>query len=476
LILGNDAFCLYGIDIFQSKNRFYTIGGDWKKKYQICNVHITLPDSPSAEETREFRELNSFNEDYLSQSSVSDKLSEEQKLDVLKVCYNYQEAFCTTEHPIGNVRGHDIKIELTCSTPYPPILRKAPYPSSPKSREALETHIKELLDLQVLRKVGHNEQVEITTPVIIAWHNNKSRMVGDFRALNNYTKADYYPIPRIDHALHNLSRAKFISTMDFLKGFHQIPIEPESRKFMRIIFHLGVYEYLRMPFGIKNAPSHFQRMMDSIFGSFIRQNWMMVYIDDIIIYSEDWETHVEKIATVLKTASKAGLKMSMKKCSFGYGELKAVGHIVSGLTLAVHQNRVAAVLQKPMPQNVTEVQSFLGFCNYYRQHIPHFAIITKSLYELCTPKIIFEMTYHRVRDYEKLRELVTSTPVLAQPDYSKPFILYIDACMDGLGAALHQTFEEQDIPVEKPILFISRQVKNSEKRYGASQMECLALI
>ena len=116
------------------------------------------------------------------------------------------------------------KIELPCSPPYPPALRRAPYPSSPKSREALDTHIRKLLDLKVIRKVGHNEQVEITTPVIIAWHNEKSRIVGDFRALNNYTKADNYPIPRIDHSLHNLSKSKYITTMDVLKGFIRYPL------------------------------------------------------------------------------------------------------------------------------------------------------------------------------------------------------------------------------------------------------------
>ncbi|POW23151.1 hypothetical protein PSHT_00455 [Puccinia striiformis] len=475
LILGNNTFCMYGIDVFQSKNRFYTIGGDWKKKFQICNIHTKLPET-IVEEPPISTELTQFNEDYLSQASVSDILNSSQKLEVLKVCHKYKEAFCTTEEPIGNVKGHDIVLELTCQSPYPPALRRAPYPSSPKSRAALETHIKELLELKVIRKVGHNEQVEITTPVIIAWHNEKSRMVGDFRALNNYTKADNYPIPRIDHSLHNLSKAKYITTMDVLKGFHQIPIEPNSRQFMRIICHLGVYEYLRMPFGIKNAPSHFQRMMDTIFGTYIRQSWMMIYIDDIIIYSDDWDTHLEKVTTVLKTAVEAGLKMSIKKCNFGYGELKALGRVVSGLTLAVDQNKVAAVLLKPMPQNITELQSFLGFCSYYRQHIPKFANITKSLYEICGKNVIYEMTHPRVKDYEALRNLMTTAPVLAQPDYTKPFILYIDACLDGLGAALHQEFQIDDKPVEKPVLFISRQIKSTERKYGASQMECLALV
>ena len=470
LIFGNDTFCLYGIDIFQSKDRFFTIGGDWKKKYSICNINSASPEEIVNKQMQQFRD------EYFSQASLSSILSDKQKDELLNCCYDNKTAFCTKDDPIGNVKGHDMKLQLTVESPYPPQLRKPPYPSSPKSREALNQHIQELIELKVLRKIGHNEQVEITTPVIIAWHNDKSRMVGDFRALNNYTKADYYPIPRIDHSLHNLSKAKYITTMDILKGFHQIPISLESRKFMRIICHLGVFEYLRMPFGIKNAPSHFQRMMDSIFGSYIRQGWMMVYIDDIIIYSDDWETHISKINMILKTTISSGLKISIKKCNFGYGELRALGHVVSGLTLAVDQNKVAAVMNKPMPQTVTELQSFLGFCNYYRQHILNFAPISKCLYELCNKETIFEMTHERVQAYEELKKLLTTAPVLAQPDYSKPFKLYIDACLDGLGAALHQRFVENDIPVEKPILFISRQIKDTEKRYGASQMECLALV
>ena len=233
---------MYGIDIFQSKDRFVAIGGDWKKKFQICNINIKLPDPDNEVTEKLSKELISFQDEYMSQAAVSDKLNEQQNLDIVKVCYKNIEAFCTTEEPIGRVQGHEIILELTCQAPYPPVLRRPPYPSSPKSRIALEQHIKELLDLRVLRKFGHNEQVEITSPVIIAWHNENSRMVGDFRALNNYTKADNYPIPRIDHSLHNLSKAKYITCMDVLKGFHQIPIEPESRKFMRIICHLGVYE------------------------------------------------------------------------------------------------------------------------------------------------------------------------------------------------------------------------------------------
>ncbi|MBW0469365.1 hypothetical protein O181_009080 [Austropuccinia psidii MF-1] len=119
--------------------------------------------------------------------------------------------------------------------------------------------------MDVIRNIGHNEIVKITTPFLITWHDGNSRLCGVFRALNNYTKADRYPIPRTPHALEKLAKAKYITKMDCMEGFHKNGVKPNSMRLLRIIFHMGIYEYTRMPFGIKNAPAHFQRMMDTIF-------------------------------------------------------------------------------------------------------------------------------------------------------------------------------------------------------------------
>ncbi|MBW0541261.1 hypothetical protein O181_080976 [Austropuccinia psidii MF-1] len=154
-----------------------------------------------------------------------------------------------------------LNLERTC----PPLLRRQAYPASPRAREALQTHIDEPMKLGVLRKAGHNEEVEVITPVIITWHNDKSRMVEDFRAFNTYNISDRYPIPRIHETLTQLSKARLIASMDALKDFHQNILTPHSRKLLSIIAHSGIYVYLRMPFGIKNAPSHYQRMMNTIF-------------------------------------------------------------------------------------------------------------------------------------------------------------------------------------------------------------------
>ncbi|MBW0570925.1 hypothetical protein O181_110640 [Austropuccinia psidii MF-1] len=243
--------------------------------------------------------------------------------------------------------------------------------------------------MDVIRKIGHNEIVEITTPFLITWHDGKSRLCGDFRALNNYTKADRYSIPRIPHALDKLAKAKYITKMDIMKGFHQNGVKPNSIKLLRKICRMGIYKYTRMPFGIKNTPAHFQRMMDTIFQEGMLQGWIFVYIDDIIIYSETWKDHVQYIDKVLSKFTLINLKISLKKCNFGQQELLALEHKVSGLSLEIDQNKVAAVLQKPVPKIIKEMQSFLGFASYYRNNINNFSHITSSLYQLCSKDVVF---------------------------------------------------------------------------------------
>ncbi|MBW0484482.1 hypothetical protein O181_024197 [Austropuccinia psidii MF-1] len=274
-------------------------------------------------------------------------------------------SFSIGKEPLGKIRGHDIELYLYVGKPYPPILRRPPYPESLETRKEIEKHINELLDLDVIRKIGHNEIVEITTPVLITWNDGKPSLCGDFRALNNCTNAERYPIPRITHALDKLEKAKYITKMDCMKGFHQNGVKPNSINILKIICLEVIYEYTRMPFGIKNAPAHFQRMMDTIFQDEILEGWMVVYIDDIIIYSETWEDHVQYIDRVLSKCTPINLKISLTKCNFGQQELSALGHKVSGFSLAIDQSKVAAVLLKPAPKNIKEMKSFLGIASYY---------------------------------------------------------------------------------------------------------------
>ncbi|MBW0470207.1 hypothetical protein O181_009922 [Austropuccinia psidii MF-1] len=263
--------------------------------------------------------------------------------------------------------------------------------------------------------------MEITTPVLITWNDVKSRLCGDYRALNYYIKADRYPIPRIPQALDKLAKAKYMAKMGCMKGLHQNEFKLHSMKLLIRICHMGIYEYTRMPFGIKNAPAHFQRMMGTIFQEEILEGWMVVYIDEIIIYSDTWEDHVQYIEKVLCKCIPINLKISLKKGNFGQQELLALGHKVSGLGLAIDQKKVAAVLQKPVPRDIKEMQSFLGFANYYRNHIMNFAHITSSLYKLCSKHVVFEITKKRRDAYDWIKDELTNAPVLILPDFELPF-------------------------------------------------------
>ncbi|MBW0469758.1 hypothetical protein O181_009473 [Austropuccinia psidii MF-1] len=186
----------------------------------------------------------------------------ERMIDLL---FKYKSAFSTHKQSIGAIIGNEVEIVLTVAKAYPTFLRRPPYSASPRAGESLEVHIQELIYLVVLRKVGYNEQVEVTTPVIITWKNEKSRMLGDFRALNTYNIADRYPILIIHETLTKLSQAKFITAMDALNGFHQDLLTENTKKLLRMIFHCGLNEYSRMPFGIINETFHYQRMINTIF-------------------------------------------------------------------------------------------------------------------------------------------------------------------------------------------------------------------
>ncbi|MBW0524664.1 hypothetical protein O181_064379 [Austropuccinia psidii MF-1] len=271
--------------------------------------------------------------------------------DLIVVLYTYKNAFSSDNEPLGSIKRNEADITLNIDRPYPPVLRRPPYPASLRAREALAQHIQQLIQLGSLRKLGHNEEVELTTPVIIPWNDDKSRMVGDFRALITYTFPDWYPIPRIQETLTQLSKAKYITSMDALKGFSQNVLTPKTKKLLRIITHCGIYEYLRMRFGIKNAPSHYQGMTNTIFPTELSEGWLIISIYYIIIRSDSWSLHLEQLARVLDKATGVNTKLLLKKCSFGFGKLKDLGHIVSGLSLGVGKNKLAAVLLKPIPQN-----------------------------------------------------------------------------------------------------------------------------
>ncbi|MBW0464792.1 hypothetical protein O181_004507 [Austropuccinia psidii MF-1] len=242
------------------------------------NIYVVYPNKDTNREE--------FVTNQLVEAQINPSLLFKIKHGIINVLYTYRNDFDSDNEPLGAIRGHEIYITLNIDRPYPPVFRRPADPASLRARESLEKHIQELIQLGVLRKVGQNEEVELKTPVIIAWNNDKSRMVGDLRDLNTYTVPDRYSIARIKEAFIQSSKAKYITFMNELKRFHKNFLTPKTKKLLIMITHCGIYKYLRMPFGIKNAPSHYQRMMNTIFPTELSEGWLIIYIDIRIICSD----------------------------------------------------------------------------------------------------------------------------------------------------------------------------------------------
>ncbi|MBW0469096.1 hypothetical protein O181_008811 [Austropuccinia psidii MF-1] len=295
IILGNDYLNIHGIDINNHKERYFTIGENKREKSVLFNMPKQISVKSSVQNT--YKE--EFVSNQLAEAQTNPSLSPKMRHELIYVLNTYNNAFAPDNEPLGTIKAHEVNITLNVDRPYPQVLRRPAYPASPRAREELEKHIQGLIQLGVLRKVGHNEEVEVTTPVIIAWRNDKSTMVGDFRELNTYTVPDRYPIPRIPEPLTQLSKAKYLTSMDSLKGFNQNVFNTKAKKLLRIMTHCGIYYYLTMPFGMKNAPSHYQIIMNTIFPTELSEGLLIIYIDDIIIFSDSWSLHLERLAKVL---------------------------------------------------------------------------------------------------------------------------------------------------------------------------------
>ncbi|MBW0486114.1 hypothetical protein O181_025829 [Austropuccinia psidii MF-1] len=213
LILGNDYLNIYGININNHKDRYFTIGENKRQKFAFPmeKREITV--------IRKVKNVNKgiFGSDKLIEAQIDPELTLKMKEEFIEILFQYKKALASENEPLVATQDHEVKIMLNVKRPYPPLLLRPACTAIPKARAALETHIDELMRLGVLTRVGKNEEVEVTIPAIITWNNDKSRMVGDFRALNTYTIPDRYPIPKIYETLTQLSKAKFITSMDALK-------------------------------------------------------------------------------------------------------------------------------------------------------------------------------------------------------------------------------------------------------------------
>jgi hypothetical protein len=317
--------------------------------------------------------------------------------------------------------------------------------------------------------------------VIVAKRNDKGevsgwRICGDYRNLNDATKADAEPLPLMQAVFDQLAGMRYFSKLDLLKGFNQIPVEQPSRELMAVSTPVGLYQPTVMPFGVKNAPGSFQREMRRVLRDRLGKG-VAVYIDDVIVYARTEAEHVELVDWVLSQLSKAGYYAHPGKCEFLRSEVNFLGHIVSRKGVSMQQHKVEAVSAWPRPKNVKDVRSFLGLANFYRRFVQGYAEIARPLTDLTKKAEDGEPPFHwGLREYRAFNELkrrMASSPVLAHPDPQRPWVINADASKHALGAVLQQP---QDDGTLRPVAFWSYKLKAAERNYSATELELMALV
>ena len=310
-------------------------------------------------------------------------------------------------------------------------------------------------------------------PVVIAPKADGSpRFCVDYRRLNDITRKDSYPLPRMDDLLDRLGEAKFRSVMDLASGYWQIPMAREDREKTAFITPDGLFEFVVMPFGLCNAPAHFQRAMNKVLAG-MNFFFTCVYLDDVIVFSKTFEEHIDHLDKVLTRLEQVGLKAKLAKCSFCKKEVKYLGHIVSDEGVKVDPEKTDTVLQAPAPSNKRELRSFLGLLNYYRKFIEDYAAIAAPLSRLTGTKTAWEWGTTEQGAFDELKDRMVKAPVLAYPHPTRPTKLRTDASGHTIAGVLQQ---QQEDGTWRPIAFWSRSMRAAEKGYAATAREGLAAV
>ena len=307
------------------------------------------------------------------------------------------------------------------------------YHASPQKREIIDEQLNTWFEQGVIEP----SKSPWSAPVVITYRNGKPRFCVDYRKLNAATIPDEFPIPRQSDILASLSGAQVLSSLDALSGFTQLELAEEDIEKTVFRTHRGLFQFKRLPFGLRNGPSIFQRVMQGILAPYL---WIfcLVYIDDIVIYSKSYEEHISHLDQVLAAIEKAGITLSPKKCHLFYGSILLLGHKVSRLGLSTHAEKVKAIVELERLKKLSQLQAFLGMVVYFSTFIPYYASICVPLFQLLRKGCKWHWGVEQEHAFQSAKTALESSPVLGHPIEGLPYRLYLDASDEALGCSLQQ--------------------------------------
>ena len=341
--------------------------------------------------------------------------------------------------------------------------------------EEIREHIQEMLDGGTMHP---SQSPWCNAVVLVRKKDGGLRFCIDFHRLNSWTKKDVYPLPQIQETMESMVGTRFFSTMDLKSGFWQVKMAKDSQQYTAFtVGSMGVYEFLRMPYGLCNTPATFQRLMQNCLGE-LNLTYALIYLDDVIVFSRTEEEHLHRLRVVFARFLEHGLKLKPSKCHFLQDEITFLGHEISAEGMKPGTTNLKAIAEMAPPRTYTEIRCFTGMTGFFRWFIKDYSKIAKPLNDLLEGEASklkakeVELPLDALKAFEELKLRCMTAPVLVSADFKKPFRLETDASKEGLGAILLQ---ESDDGQYHPVAFASHELKGGEPKYHSSKLEFLAL-
>lgn len=395
---------------------------------------------------------------------VGTELSEEQKAKLLELIHSYDDIMSKHESDTGLTDVMQHTINTGDAAP----INQRPYRLSFSERSDVQKLVTEYIDAGFIQESDSPWACPI---VIVRKKDGTLRFCCDWRKLNSVTRKDAMPLPRIDDMIDRLGKATVYTKLDFTSGYYQVPLDVESREKTAFVTPDGHFEWRVMGMGLTNAPATFQKLMYKVLGGLLWTN-AMAYLDDIVVFSKDFDQHLVDLTKVFDRIRKCKLKIKPPKCSFAKAGIHYLGFVITPRGVECDPETTARVENFDIPRNKKDVRSFLGLTSYYRKFIRNYANIAKPLHNITHHDSAFEWTSECQEAFEKLKGILISPPILAFPNFEKPFVLATDASGVGIGAVLKQ---KGDDGKERVVAYASRVLDDAERKYFPIERECLAL-
>ncbi|KAG6464992.1 hypothetical protein O3G_MSEX014865 [Manduca sexta] len=395
--------------------------------------------------------------------NYGEQLSNYEVTRLKELLKKYETCFSDNLNDLGLTNVVQMEIDLNDSKPV--VYR--PYRLSFPEREQVRSMVKEMMEAGI---ICESSSPYASPVLIVKKKTGESRLCVDYRALNNKTRKEYYPLPLIDDQLDRLAGNSLFISLDLASGYYQIPIELKSQDKTAFVTPDGQYQFKRMPFGLANAPSVFQRTMNKIL---LKVNYTIVYMDDVLIPAQSFDQGLMRLGEVLQIFSDSGLTLKIKKCYFFCTELEFLGFHVSGKGIRPGTHKTEAIQNFPTPRNVHDVRRFIGLTSFFRRFVKDFALIARPLTDLMKSKFEWKWSDDQEAAFNILKEKLVERPILALYDAKLETELHIDASKLGVAGILMQKGVDGLL---RPIAYYSRKTTVDEQKFHSFELETLAVV